>query len=379
VPEVTLQPLAAGILLRALWLSAWQWRRISPLIARIVFRGREGPLQRIKALAHTWLGACYAVLLEGRGVEHIHVHHGYFGSWVGLVAARLLGAGFSLTLHGSDLLLHGVYLDAKLENCAFCLTVSEYNRRYILERYRKVDAAKVMVSRLGVDGPERAALPVRREKGGDRFTMLAVGRLHAVKDHAFLVKGCARLDDMGVDFECSIAGEGPERQNLELLIQECGLAEKVRLLGHVAREQVGALYDGADVVVLTSRSEGVPLVLMEAMARGQIVLAPSITGIPELVIAGKTGFLYEPGSLNDFVERLCSIRSRMQARRQPELYPNILGAARQLDWVRHAARAQVRHNFDRRKNLELFGDLFLQRIAAQTESIPHENLVLQQI
>jgi hypothetical protein len=69
----------------------------------------------------------------------------------------------------------------------------------------------------------------------------------------------------------------------------------------------------------------------------------------------------------------------MQARRQPELYPNILAAARQLDWVRHGARVQVRHNFDRRRNLELFGTLFLQRIAAQTESVTHENLVLQQI
>ena len=90
-------------------------------------------------------------------------------------------------------------------------------------------------------------------------------------------------------FECLIAGEGPERRNLESLIRRCGLEERVTLLGHVPREHMDSLYDRADVVVLTSRSEGIPLVLMEAMARGKIVLAPAITGIPELVIAGRDG------------------------------------------------------------------------------------------
>ena len=114
-PEIVLQPLRGIILLRAMWLCVRRWKRISPLIARVVFRGAERPLNRMKALVHTGLGACYAVLLEGREVEHIHVHHGYFGSWIAMVAARLLGVGFSMTLHGSDLLLHGTYLDVKLD------------------------------------------------------------------------------------------------------------------------------------------------------------------------------------------------------------------------------------------------------------------------
>jgi glycosyltransferase involved in cell wall biosynthesis len=379
VPEIALQPLSAIVLLQAIGLLVRRWGRIWPLIIRIIFRGREGPLQRVKALVHTCLGAVYAVLLERRGVEHIHAHHGYFGSWIAMVAARLLGVGFSVTLHGSDLLLHAVYLDAKLENCDFCLTVSEYNRRYILERYPEVDAEKVVVARLGVDGSERAILPVRRVKKSESFQILAVGRLHAVKDHAFLVRACARLHDLDVPFACTIAGDGPERHNLERLIRECCLQEQVSLLGIVAREQMDSHYDRADVVVLTSRSEGIPLVLMEAMARGRIVLAPAITGIPELVTAGRTGFLYQPGSLDDFVTRLLFVRSLLQARSHPDHHADLLEAGRQLDWVRHAARVQVRHNFNRRKNLESFGDLFLQRIAAQTGSIAHESFVLQQI
>lgn len=392
-PEVVLRPLSAVLLLRAMWLCVRRWRQISSLVARVVFRGREGPLLRLKALVHTWIGACYAVLLEGYEVEHIHVHHGYFGSWVGMTAARLLGVGFSVTLHGSDLLLHGVYLDAKLESCTFCLTVSEFNRRYILESYPRVDAAKVVVTRLGVEVSECEVLPAPRlGTDGDAVRLLAVGRLHAVKDHAFLVRACERLDGRNVGFECAIAGDGPERRNLESLIRECGLEKRVKLLGHVPRERMDSLYDRADVVVLTSRSEGIPLVLMEAMAREKIVLAPAITGIPELVIAGRTGFLYEAGSLESFVDRLLFIRSlmipsRLRTPDHPDPDNIHLGnipsapysAPLQLDWVRHAARVQVRDNFNRGRNLESFGEFFIQRISPQTESAPDENFVLQQI
>ena len=378
-PEVVVRSPSVIILLRALWLCVRRWKRISPLLARILFRGSEGLFRRIKALAHTWLGACYAVRLIGRGVDHIHVHHGYFGSWIALSASQLLGVRFSMTLHGSDLLVRATYLGTKLEHCAFCLTVSEYNRLYILKHYSPVDADKVVVARLGVEVFAAVPPDSRLTTKADPIRLLAVGRLHAVKDHAFLIQACARLKDCGVDLECVIAGDGPERANLKLLIRSYDLEERVTLLGHVARESMNSLYDRADVVVLTSRSEGIPLVLMEAMARGKIVLAPAITGIPELVIAGKTGFLYEPGSVGAFVDRLLFIRSLMPARLPPDLGRAFPAAAGQLDWIRHAARVQVRHNFNRKWNLESFADVFLQRIAPQTESVAHENLVLQQI
>jgi colanic acid/amylovoran biosynthesis glycosyltransferase len=377
--DIILQGLSMVVLLQAAWLCLRRWKRIAGPVSRIIFHGREGPIRRGKALLHTWLGAAYAVMLEPMGVEHIHVHHGYFGSWIGMIAARLLGVGYSLTLHGSDLLLHGSYLDAKLDNCAFCLTVSDYNRRYILEHYPGADAGKIRVARLGVKLTERATRTSwLTETHGPRFALLAVGRLHAVKDQAFLVRACAELYQRGLDFECFIAGEGPERRRLESLIRKHGLEERVTLLGHVVAAQMDSLYLRADVVALTSHSEGLPLVLMEAMARGRVVLAPAITGIPELVVEGKTGFLYRAGSLDDFVARLLFIRS-LHSPDLRDLRPRILSAARRLDWVRYAAWMQVRHNFDRRKNLESFGELFIRQIAAQAGCLPHENLVLQQI
>jgi len=295
----------------------------------------------------------------------------------------LLGVDFSLTLHGSDLLLHRAYLDFKLRRCAFCLTVSEFNRRHIVEQYPGVDPLKVLVARLGVNAPAALALQAgKRNSQSDPLTLVAVGRLHAVKDHAFLVRACAHLRALDVPFECFIAGEGPERRRLESLIRASGLDRRITLLGHVRHEQMDSLYDRADVVVLTSVSEGVPLVLMEAMARGRIVLAPAITGIPELVVRGKTGFLYQSGSMSDFVDRLLFIHSLVRARRGPALNrfdPYARSAARVLDWIRHGAQTQVRHNFNRAKNLDSFAEMFLRRISPRSASVADENLVLQQV
>ena len=273
-----------------------------------------------------------------------------------MVAARLLGVSFSMTLHGSDLLLNGAYLDTKLKNCRFCMTISEYNRRYILEHFPAIDPQQNHRLAAGCGrartGRSRGGLPGARAA---LFTLLAVGRLHAVKDHAFLVRACARLRDRGLDFECWIAGEGPERQRLEFLIRKNRLQDQLKLLGHVGQRQLEALYGRADVVVLSSRSEGIPLVLMEAMARGRIVLAPAITGIPEIVVPGKTGFLYAPGALQDFVAKILFLE-RLMCREDRS-------AVSRLDWIRHAAQMQVVHNFSRAKNLTQFGSRFLHRIA----------------
>ncbi|MGB8987163.1 MAG: glycosyltransferase family 4 protein [Candidatus Sulfotelmatobacter sp.] len=339
------------------------------MLTRVLFQGKESPNLRLRALLHTWLGAYYAVSLQKRDVDHIHVHHGYFGSWIAMVAARLLGISFSLTLHGSDLLLHGAYLDTKLKYCRSCLTISDYNRRFIFDHFPAIDPKKVIVSRLGVDILPAAKLSRRVAPTSHySFRLLAVGRLHAVKGHAFLLRACARLREAGLDFKCAIAGEGPERQRLESLIRSYRLQGHVTLLGHVARQEIEALYREADVVVLTSLSEGIPLVLMEAMARGRIVLAPAITGIPELVIPGKTGFLYKPGDLEDFLRRILFLQSLMPFEDQPLRAP--------LHWISHAARVHVLHNFNRQKNLTRFADEFLRPIQRPPNS-PYADPLLQ--
>lgn len=382
LPDIVLLPVSPAVLLRGIWLCLRRWERICPLVWRVVWGRNERILQRAKALAHTILGASYAAELREFDVAHIHVHHGYVGSWIAMTASRLLGVGFSLTLHGSDLLLNGPFLDLKLRYCSFCVTVSNYNRDYILRHFPATLAEKVLVSRLGVEMNEGTEAPFGRRNRNSEFTILSVGRLHPVKDHAFLIEACSYLRGQGMDFRCFVAGDGPERRRLEKLIIKYSLQEHFFLLGHVSRDTMQRWYDDADVVVLTSRSEGIPLVLMEAMARGKIVLAPAITGIPELVTPGRTGLLYQPKSMPDFVAQLKWLYEITEIERgngQIAFSTNHGRCQTPLGRIRLSARAQVQQKFNRRNNLAGFADQFLQRVASPGEDVSDESPVLQQI
>lgn len=356
--------------IRASWLCLWKFGSIADLIWRAV-RGPEPISRRCRTLLHAWLGVYVAGVLKRENIQHLHVHHGYFAAWVGMVAARLLGAGFSMTLHGSDLLLRADYLDAKLADCRFCFTVSDFNRRYLVEHYPQIEPGKIFVQRLGVDMDLWQPQPHR---SAGHFSILSVGRLHPTKNHAFLLLACAALKARGIAFRCAIAGEGGERGKLEQLIARLGLTQEVRLYGQLSHEQLPDVYADADVVVLTSRSEGLPVALMEAMAMELVVLAPNITGIPELVTDGKTGFLYTPDSMGEFLSTLQAIRV----------------AGPHLQALRRAARYQVERHFNTRVNLAAFADRFLQLVRGvessalgSGENAPrkesHANPVLQQV
>lgn len=350
--------------------ASWLFLKHGFLIREFLWRavsGDDSPSRKLRALVHTWLGAYVAVQLHNRGVRHVHVHHGYFGAWVGMVAARILNAGFSMTLHGSDLLVRPHFLDIKLKHCEFCFTVSEFNRRFILDRYPFVRKAKVLVQRLGIDVAQWQPMAQQR---GKEFCILTAGRLHAVKNQAFLVRACHALIASGVRCRCLIAGEGEERGRLEQLISQLGLREQVVLLGHVPREDLSSLYAAADAVVLTSHSEGLPVTLMEAMAMERIVVAPEITGMAELVVPGKTGFLYQPGSLEDFFAKLLVV----------------MHGGRMLVSMRQAARDHVEQHFNSATNVACAAATLLEQInqrpapgQVQLREETYENSVLQQI
>ncbi|MGA2965645.1 MAG: glycosyltransferase [Terriglobales bacterium] len=356
------QPLADDEILRAARRLVSDRHSLWQLLRPLLWERGTSPARRIRTLGHTVMGAALAEQLEPLHVEHIHAHHGYFASWMALAAARLLGIGFSFTLHGSDLLERADLLSPKLRACRFCVTVSDYNRQHILRNYPSTPAKKIMLQRLGVDrvlpwptpAPEAAA--DRR-----RFCLLSVGRLQRVKNHRFLIQACGTLRDQGLDFICWIVGEGPERPALERQIASLGLQGRVYLVGHRPRTELPGYYRYADLVVMTSQSEGIPVVLMEAMAHEKLVLAPAITGIPELVEHQRTGFLYEPGSLADFVTTVRWIQGKQAS----------------LAGIQRAAAASIAASYNRQLNLRAFARQFLARIP-QSEG-DHAHPVLQQV
>jgi len=344
--------------------GCWMFFSQLPLIMDFLWRAIHGPepIQRkMRAIAHTWLGAYLAAALRKKHITHIHIHHGYFSSWVGMVAARILGATFSLTLHGSDLLVRADYLDCKLKHCRFCITVSEFNRTYIREKYPELDRRKVLVHHLGVD----LDFWTSTQNTAPSFSIISVGRLHPVKNHEFLIRACYELKHAGLKFHCAIAGEGEERARLQNLVFKMCLQNEVEFCGHVGRDRLRILYSQADVVVLTSHSEGIPQTLMEAMAMERVVLAPAITGIPELISDRQTGFLYQQNSLTDFVDELVSIAAAK---------PSLENLGRQ-------ARRRIQLYFNRQRNLDTWAEDFIRHLdrTSQEQESSHANPVLQQV
>jgi glycosyltransferase involved in cell wall biosynthesis len=356
------QPLCDDELLRATRRLVTSRRDLWQILRPLLWERGTRPTLRLRALAHTLMGAALAEQLEGLEVEHIHAHHGYFASWMALAAARLLGIGFSFTLHGSDLLRRADLLAAKLRACEFCVTVSEYNRQYILRKYPSTPENKIMVQRLGVDCVAPSRISDRAGvASATGFCLLAVGRLHRVKDYPFLIEACATLRNRGLDFICWIVGEGPERPALEKHIAALRLQGHVYLIGHVPRVELPGYYSYADLIVMTSQSEGIPVVLMEAMAHEKVVLAPAITGIPELVEHKRTGFLYQPGSLPDFVNAVRWIEANKAS----------------LSTIQCAAAASIAASFNRERNVRDFAEQFLARIPRSEPDYAHT--VLQQV
>lgn len=264
----------------------------------------------------------FAYEMERDGVRHVHAHFCNHPAMVAFIVNRLAGIPYSFTAHGSDLHVERRMLDAKVEASAFAVTISRFNREVMLESCGAQAADRIHIVRCGVDldaftvGDRIPAGPCR---------ILCVASFEEVKGHRHLLAACSILKERGVDFICDLAGEGPLRGEMEAMIVSYGLSERVRVLGGQPRPEVIRLFQEADIAVLPSqptrqgKREGIPVVLMEAMASGLPVVSTVLSGIPELVADGQTGLLVQPAdplALADALDRLASdpeLRSRMGA------------------------------------------------------------------
>lgn len=263
----------------------------------------------------------FAYEMSRAGVEHVHAHFATHPAVAALAVHRLAGIPFSFTAHGSDLHVDRTMLGAKVRAAAFAVTVSEYNREVIVRECGEPVRGKVHVVHCGVDPGTFAPRAPDAPRGALRI--VCVGSLEEVKGHAHLLEACRVLRGRGVELRCDLAGDGPLRAELEAQVARAGLRGRVRLHGGLPRPAVLRLLGQADVAVLASRPtrqgkrEGIPVALMEAMACGLPVVSTSISGIPELVESGRTGFLVPPAdavALADALEALAAdpgLRARM--------------------------------------------------------------------
>jgi glycosyltransferase involved in cell wall biosynthesis len=256
-----------------------------------------GPLQSLRALAYFAEGMRLATEMERRDIAHIHSHFANAASVAGLAASRYLGIGWSVTLHGMSDFAGPMtpLLGRKLEDASFVATATEWGRDRLLQIGDQRHAGKVHVVRCGVE-VGRLPPPTRTAPGpGEPLYVLSVGRLAPEKGHIGLVEAFANLVRHGADCRLILIGSGPEEKRIRNAIGAFALEERIEMRGLLSECAVLEAMSTAHVFALSSLMEGLPVVLMEALALELPVVAPAITGIPELVVHGKTGLLYPAG------------------------------------------------------------------------------------
>jgi len=278
------------------------------------------PGLRRPLLVGSWIVEAAALwdALRSTGVRHIHAHLGGTAPAVALLATALGNAvepgawTWSLTVHGPDELAHAEQerLAEKIEAASFAVAISDFTRSQLMSLVDERHWAKLRVVHCGVD--PAVYTPATRPDDGT-FRVLSVGRLVSAKGHGVLLEGVAIAARNGVPIELTIVGDGPRRDRLEALTAELGLGEQVTFAGAIAQDRLPAMFAAADAFCLPSFAEGLPVVLMEAMATGLPAVTTGVMGIPELVVDDENGLIVPPGRADLVADALVRLA------RDPEL------------------------------------------------------------
>lgn len=251
--------------------------------------------------------------LKSSGATHLHAHFGTNSSEIAMLAHALGGPPYSFTVHGQDELLFGGIAE-KVRHATFVVAISSYGRSQL---YRRIDYAhwpKVKVVHCGLE-PSFHAVAETPLPTAPR--LVCVGRLSAEKGQMLLIEAAHLLAGKGIEFELVLAGDGDMRARVEASIAQYGLGKRVRITGWISSGQVREEILAARALVLPSFTEGLPIVIMEAMALRRPVLATCVTGIPELVLAGENGWLFPAGSVDDLAAAMesCLLKSPEELRK----------------------------------------------------------------
>ncbi len=266
------------------------------------------------SVAHFGEAILLARELRRGGISHLHNHFANSGASVGLLAARQAGIGWSFTIHGVSEFDYpaGLTLADKIVAADFVACVSYFGRAQA-ERLTNPDQwAKLRIVRCGL---ELDRLPARKDRDDVEVQIIAVGRLSPEKGFSGLLEAFARLP-AGNRARLILVGDGPLRAELDAQVATLGIGERVTFLGRLPEAETLSAIADSDLLVLSSFMEGLPIVLMEALALGKPVIASQVAGIPELVRDGETGLLFAPSDWDGLaraLERLVGDRALRQA------------------------------------------------------------------
>lgn len=277
--------------------------------------------------------------MERNGLTRVHAQ---YCSTVALLAWKIFPVEISVGFHGPDEFedVAGFRIREKVAACRFVRAISYYSRSQLMKSSAAEDWDKIEIAYLGVD-PESFA-PRRFRPDPDPLEVLCVGRVAPVKAQRMLIAAVEMLARQGKSVRLNIAGGGPDREALAAMVRAHGLDQHVILHGWVSEPELNELYRNADVFALASFAEGVPGVLMEAMAMEIPCVATWITGVPELIRNGRDGLLVAPSDAEALAEAIGQLADDADLRLR-------LGKA---------GRQRVMEKFHLRRNAEILAACF---------------------
>lgn len=273
--------------------------------------------------------------LRKAGVQHLHTHFGTNSAEVAMLVHLLGGPNWSFTVHGPEEFDKAQFigLGEKIRRCAFVVAVSSYGRSQLYRWIGPQHWSKVQVVHCGLE-KEYFARPVIPVPAVRR--LVCVGRLCEQKGQLLLIEATRRLVARGVDFELVLAGDGEMRCAIDRLLRHYNLQDRVRTTGWISGLRVQEEILSARALVLPSFAEGLPVVIMEAMALRRLVISTFVGGIPELVRTGEHGWLVPAGDLEALMH---AIQACLDT---PDDVLNRMGeAAHQRVLARHSVDAQT--------------------------------------
>ena len=304
------------------------------------FLSREVPLVRKPKVI--WQGiAALALARRVRPLEitHIHAHMAHVPTTIAMYAAKQLGIGFSFTGHANDLFPNRTLLREKLERAAWVNCISHWHRRFYQSIVDRPDEDYPIV-RCGVDTSAYAPTPAQRN---GRLEVLSVGRLVEKKGMDVLIRSVGEIAKSGgPKLRVRIVGGGPQHDELQELIELLPPTAEAELLGETDNDSVMELMNEADVFALPCRvarsgdRDGIPVVLMEAMARGRCVISGDLETIRELIEDGVSGVMIPPGDQKALTAALIELANDRD----------------RVDDLGRAARTRIEEEFDLLRNAQ---------------------------
>lgn len=316
----------------------------------------------LKQLAYCFFYFTEALMIarwmRSKKINHLHVHFGNAAATVGMLLKQMMPISLSITVHGPDEFYDakGQWLLQKIESADFMICISKFARSQLMFLSPQSNWEKFEVCPLGVEF-ENIQSTKKSSNLNMPFTILCVGRLTGAKGQGVLIKACERLHLAGRQFQLVLVGAGPDESALKEAVKFASLQDKVIFTGPLNQPEVRQWYSKVDAFALASFAEGVPVVLMEAMANGVPCVTTWITGIPELIRNGQDGLLVAPSDTIGLAEALARLMDNSDLRKSLAL----------------SARARVESHYNLRTNVEHLATVFHRRLHVQSGQ--HEKIV----